>query len=90
MENQAVSAWLNRQYKEISHGAINGPPGPMLSFWSWEVCNAAHLQHQASDYLQCNSNHNRNIKSNIVSFSSEVKFDNSSGVSLASSAQRQV
>ena len=27
MANQAVSAWSNRYYKEISHGAINCQPG---------------------------------------------------------------
>ena len=25
--DQAISAWLNRQYEEIYHVAINGPPG---------------------------------------------------------------
>ena len=28
--NQAISAWSNRQYEEISHGTTNGPPGRML------------------------------------------------------------
>ena len=28
--DQAISAWSNRQYEEISHGTTNGPPGRML------------------------------------------------------------
>ena len=28
--DQAISAWSNRQYEEISHGTTNGPPGQML------------------------------------------------------------
>ena len=28
--DQAISAWSNRQYEEIFHGATNGPPGRML------------------------------------------------------------
>ena len=28
--DQAISAWSNRQYEEISHGTTNGPSGRML------------------------------------------------------------
>ena len=28
--DQAINAWSNRQYGEISHGPTNGPPGRML------------------------------------------------------------
>ena len=38
----------------------------MLSFLGWELCIAAHLQHQASDYLHFNGNQNENIKSKAV------------------------
>ena len=44
---------------------------PKVSLWGWDHCVAAHNQHQASDYLRQNINHNEHIKSNIVSFSSE-------------------
>ena len=86
---QLVPVSLGNRHRKMT-SPVKQQKCRMLSFLGWELCIAAHLQHQASDYMQCNSNHNRNIKSNIVSFSSEVKFDNSSGVSLDSSAQRQV
>ena len=42
MANQAVSTWSNRKFKEISHGAINGPPGQsyyykttLVSIWTF-------------------------------------------------------
>ena len=28
--DQAISAWSNRQYEEISHGTTNGPPGQIM------------------------------------------------------------
>ena len=31
--DQAISAWSNRQYEEISHGATNGPLGRMLQIF---------------------------------------------------------
>ena len=50
--DQAISAWSNRQYEEISHGTTNGPPGRMLRIFL-PIIDVLKVMFQFSHHFVC-------------------------------------